>query len=118
MAIRRPLAAAVPLLLVGAALLGAAPATAGRYVVRGRGFGHGIGMSQWGAYGFARHGYAYDRILAHYYRGTTLGSTRQRPVRVLLESGRGSVAFAGAKRAGRRTLHASSTYTARVGDGR
>src|SRR2546421_11163910 len=118
MAIRRPLAVAVPLLLVGAALATAAPAAAGRYVVRGRGFGHGIGMSQWGAYGFARHGYAYDRILAHYYRGTTLGTTAQRPIRVLLESGRDAVAFAGATRAGGRALHARSTYTARAAGGR
>ena len=30
-------------------------------------------MAQWGAYGFAKQGATYDEILAHYYRGTTLG---------------------------------------------
>ena len=39
----------------------------------GHGWGHGLGMSQWGAYGYAQHGWTYDRILAHYYSGTTLG---------------------------------------------
>jgi hypothetical protein len=40
------------------------------FVVTGRGWGHGVGMSQWGAHGFARRGTSYQRILAHYYRGT------------------------------------------------
>lgn len=38
----------------------------------GRGFGHGIGMSQWGARGLALQGYSYAQILAHYYQGTAL----------------------------------------------
>lgn len=37
-----------------------------------RGFGHGVGMSQYGAEGMARRGSAYDAILAHYYPGTNL----------------------------------------------
>ena len=41
--------------------------------VTGHGWGHGLGMSQWGAYGYAQHGWTFDRILAHYYPGTTLG---------------------------------------------
>lgn len=41
-------------------------------VVSGRGFGHGIGMSQWGAYNLASGGYNYQQILAHYYRDTAL----------------------------------------------
>ena len=40
--------------------------------VVGRGWGHGVGMSQWGAHGLARVGASYADILAHYYRGTTL----------------------------------------------
>jgi stage II sporulation protein D len=40
--------------------------------VDGRGFGHGIGMSQWGAFAMAQQGYSYERILAHYYQGTAL----------------------------------------------
>ncbi|HEX4680680.1 MAG TPA: SpoIID/LytB domain-containing protein [Gaiellaceae bacterium] len=55
-------------------------------VVNGHGWGHGLGMSQWGAYGYAKHGWTFDRILAHYYSGTTLGSTKVSTVRVLLAS--------------------------------
>ena len=44
------------------------------FVVTGGGWGHGVGMSQWGAYGQAKAGRTYDQILAHYYRGTELGT--------------------------------------------
>ena len=37
--------------------------------VSGHGWGHGLGLSQWGAYGYAQHGWSYTRILAHYYPG-------------------------------------------------
>jgi len=42
------------------------------FQVTGRGFGHGVGLSQWGAYNLARAGYNYQQILAHYYRNTNL----------------------------------------------
>jgi stage II sporulation protein D len=45
-------------------------------LVSGRGFGHGIGMSQWGAYGLARRGADYSAILSHYYPGTQLDAYR------------------------------------------
>lgn len=38
----------------------------------GRGYGHGVGMSQWGALGLAQRGQSYQQILSHYYRGTEL----------------------------------------------
>lgn len=38
----------------------------------GRGWGHGVGMSQWGARGMALMGNNYRQILAHYYRGAVL----------------------------------------------
>ncbi len=41
-------------------------------VVEGRGFGPGVGMSQWGAYAMALQGRSYDQILRHYYRGVDL----------------------------------------------
>jgi stage II sporulation protein D len=50
----------------------------------GHGWGHGLGLSQFGAYGYAKHGWSYDRILAHYYSGTTLGPAKVATVRVLL----------------------------------
>jgi stage II sporulation protein D len=56
--------------------------------VSGHGWGHGMGLSQWGAYGYALHGLDYERILAHYYPGTTLGSAPPRAVRVLVASGK------------------------------
>jgi stage II sporulation protein D len=62
-------------------------------VLNGHGWGHGLGMSQWGAYGFAKHGWTYDRILAYYYRGTTLGATPVKTMRVLLADAKGKVAL-------------------------
>ncbi len=41
-------------------------------VAIGRGFGHGVGMSQWGAYALAQRGQPFDQILRHYYRGAEL----------------------------------------------
>ena len=41
-------------------------------VAVGRGFGHGIGMSQWGAYTLAQRGEGYQAILRYYFRGTDL----------------------------------------------
>jgi stage II sporulation protein D len=52
----------------------------------GHGWGHGLGMSQWGAYGYAMHGWTFNRILAHYYTGTTLGTAKVKTVRVLVAS--------------------------------
>ena len=36
------------------------------------GYGHGCGMSQWGAIGYARNGWGYQDILTHYFVGTTI----------------------------------------------
>ena len=41
-------------------------------VAVGRGFGHGIGMSQWGALALAQRGESFTAILSHYYRGARL----------------------------------------------
>ena len=49
---------------------GVAP-QAGAFTLRGAGFGHGRGMSQYGAYGAARQGLTWPRILSFYYPGTT-----------------------------------------------
>jgi stage II sporulation protein D len=64
------------------------------FAFTGRGWGHGVGMSQWGAYGFAVRGWTYDRILAHYYRGTELGKAPVARVRVLLAEGRKTLTVA------------------------
>jgi stage II sporulation protein D len=54
------------------------------FVVSGHGWGHGVGMGQYGAYGYAKHGLGYRAILAHYYPGTTIGTAPVKRVRVLL----------------------------------
>jgi len=63
---------AAPVALAAVAL-GAAPAGASTLVIEGAGDGHGVGMSQDGALGYAQHGWSAAQILAHYYTGTTLG---------------------------------------------
>jgi SpoIID/LytB domain protein len=68
-----------------------APGPTARWFVAGHGWGHGVGMSQYGASGFAQHGWTFQRILAWYYRGTTLALTPARRVRVLLAQGRSSL---------------------------
>ncbi len=62
----------------------AVPAPVTSFVFAGHGYGHGIGMSQYGALGYAQHGFTYSQILAHYYPGTTLGSPPSLTLRVLL----------------------------------
>lgn len=44
----------------------------GVYNFSGKGYGHGVGLSQWGAYEMADEGFTYDEILDFYYPGTTL----------------------------------------------
>ena len=79
---RRLLACIVFTVLACAPAAGAAPPV---FFVDGHGWGHGIGMPQYGAQGFAsRDKRSYDWILAHYYQGTTLGQTTVGNVRVLL----------------------------------
>ena len=78
----------VALLLAAVACATAGTARAGTaLIVAGHGWGHGVGMSQWGAYGYARHGWQYRRILSHYYPGTKMGQVGDLRVRVLLAQG-------------------------------
>ena len=44
----------------------------GVFLFRGKGSGHGVGLSQWGAKGMAENGYSYREILDHFYPGTNL----------------------------------------------
>jgi SpoIID/LytB domain protein len=53
----------------------------------GRGYGHGVGLSQYGAHGRGLDGQGAAEILAHYYRGTTLGTMTNKQVRVLVLRG-------------------------------
>jgi stage II sporulation protein D len=102
------------------ALLALAPATAGaasRFTIRGAGFGHGVGMSQYGAYGYAKHGVPYDKILAHYYSDTALGQAPSTTVRVLLQGSVSRSSFSGASSASGRRLKPGTTYYVRHGGG-
>ena len=104
-------------LLAGLALPAAAHAQT-RWVLDGAGWGHGIGMSQHGALGYAQNGRDYRQILAHYYQGTEIGSAGSRTIRVLLGDGRGSVKFDGATRVNSKTLDPAKTYTATRSNGK
>ncbi|MDD4570292.1 MAG: SpoIID/LytB domain-containing protein [Tepidanaerobacteraceae bacterium] len=42
------------------------------YIIQGRGYGHGVGMSQWGAKAMAENGYNYKEILLHYYKNVEI----------------------------------------------
>ena len=83
--------------------------------VKGRGWGHGVGMSQWGAHGMAERGASYAAILDHYYSGVSLGEVDDPgPLDVGLEWGRSSLSLTGALELvgeGGRTLIGASVGT-------
>ncbi|HEU4392498.1 MAG TPA: SpoIID/LytB domain-containing protein [Solirubrobacterales bacterium] len=113
---RRPtLARAIASLaaLAGLAALPAPASAAVNWVVHGRGFGHGVGMSAYGAYGFALHGRDYRFILGHYFPGTTIGALPgPKVVRVLLDISPGDVGFDGATSACGVALDPERSYQA------
>jgi stage II sporulation protein D len=104
-----------------AAFFIAAPAAqaATKLTITGAGFGHGIGMSQYGTYGYSLHLKTYDFILAHYYTGTALGKLDSNPeIKVLLQGSKKSISFAGGLDAGDAALDPAQTYSVkRGGDG-
>jgi stage II sporulation protein D len=95
------------------ALLVPSAASAKKWVVKGAGFGHGTGMSQYGAKGFAARGTPYSSILGHYYTGTTLGTAPSQTVRVLLRPYLPSARFRGAGSACGVGLKPGKTYVAK-----
>lgn len=103
------------LVLLTALLTLSVPATADaatRWVVKGGGWGHALGMSQYGAYGQALEGRGYRKILHHYYRDTTFGQASGR-VRVLLLASVGSSTFGGADRVGQHEVNPGRNYVVR-----
>jgi stage II sporulation protein D len=106
------------LIALAAAALLAFPAAAGArtsFTIRGAGFGHGVGMSQYGTLGYAEHDWTAPAILAHYYRGTQLGTTDPNQiVRVLLATG-SSATVTNASQAGTRRLSPTATYVVQRG---
>ena len=81
----------------------------GSFTVRGSGFGHGWGMSQYGAYGAARSGLSWEQILGFYYPGTKL--TRMPSGTTLRSGSRGDNDGSLRVRAGQRA-HRVATPTA------
>lgn len=66
------------------------------FVLTGAGFGHGVGMSQYGALAQAQAGRRYGDILAFYYPGTVLGTAPATTVRVLLAAAAPSLTISSA----------------------
>src|SRR3954451_8842253 len=102
-------------LITAIAVLGLVPGTASAattssWTIRGAGFGHGIGLSQYGAYGYDAHGAGWKSIALHYFKGTHLGNAAGRTIRVLLQSGNGTVWVSGATRAGSHKLDSTKSY--------
>src|SRR3954470_7991935 len=101
-------------LLTAIAALGlvsqASAATRSNFTIRGAGFGHGIGLSQYGAYGYAAHGRDAQDIVLHYFNGTRLGNAAGRTIRVLLQSGNGTVWVSGVTWAGNHKLDSTKSY--------
>ena len=110
---RLPATLSCTLCALSAGALLTAPAASAKTTlsVKGAGFGHGVGMSQYGAYGYAVNGVAYPDILAHYYTGTRLGTlTRNPDVTVLLRTSKGAT-FTGASAIGDRALDPGKVYS-------
>jgi stage II sporulation protein D len=114
---RHPRTSRLVALLAALASLVAIPAASANagvsWVVHGHGFGHGVGMSAYGAYGYALHGKSYQFILGHYFTGTTLGTLPgPRVVRVLLDISPGDVGFSAATSACGQALDPARGYEA------
>ncbi|HEX5711929.1 MAG TPA: SpoIID/LytB domain-containing protein [Solirubrobacterales bacterium] len=108
------LAFALAALALASGAAAARPADAAvSWVVNGRGFGHGVGMSAYGAYGYALEGKSYRFILGHYYTGTTIGTLEgAQVVRVLLDVSGDDIGFSGATSACGQALDPARSYQA------
>lgn len=71
-----------PRLLSGPEDAPAAQARGSGFTFYGSGDGHGLGMSQWGAYGLAKDGWGYKKILTHFFSGTQVARV-SKPVKNL-----------------------------------
>ncbi len=108
----RRIALTIAAVLIAAAMLSSTAGAATRWSLRGAGWGHGIGMSQYGAFGYAQHGAGYREILRHYYAGTSIANRNGGTVRVLLEPNQSALTFRAAATAGGRGLNTDALYKA------
>ena len=86
--------------LIGALLAPSAARAARTVTISGGGWGHGIGMSQYGAYGRAQNGKSAAQIIEHYYSGSVVGDRRMPKVRVGLLQERNGVRLTSAPHLG------------------
>jgi stage II sporulation protein D len=113
MRIRARTAIASLLLLAATAAAPASSEAEATWVVHGGGFGHGVGLSAYGAYGYGLHGYGYKQILHHYFRHIRVTTLNRAPmVRVLLSISSGDVGFSHASAACGRRLEPPRAYLA------
>jgi stage II sporulation protein D len=114
----RRFAPSLSLAVLAALALAPGASAASHLVIKGHGYGHGIGMSQYGALGYAQHGTSYRDILGHYYEQTDVVPLSSPPdVRVLLQTTRRAT-VSGVVAAGARKLKATSTYSVGASGGR
>ena len=111
---RARLRTAILPLLIAAACAGPAAAQGSvTWVVNGGGFGHGVGLSAYGAYGYGLHGYGYRQILHHYFRRIQITTLKRAPlVRVLLSISPGDIGFSQANAACGLELNPARSYLA------
>ncbi len=115
----------LPVALLAALVFATSASSATLFVIKGKGWGHGVGLSQWGAYGLARgyavgHPYTWQEIIAHYFHNTTIGA-RSGPVSVRLVASSNSVTIGPAFKveAGSRSVqHASASTVTKTSTGR
>ena len=113
----RTLRVQLGLIAAAATLVVAGHAEAADWKVKGRGFGHGVGMSQYGALGFAKSGYSYQDILHHYYTGVEIARTTTKSVRVLIGSDMPSFEITRADAACGESLDPRQSYSFRLESG-
>ncbi|MGH2641884.1 MAG: SpoIID/LytB domain-containing protein [Actinomycetota bacterium] len=91
--LRRARVLVTALVVVMALSSGAVARAVDTFRFHGSGYGHGIGMSQWGAYGLAQDGWSHRGILKHFYSDTRVvtSSTLPNKVRVGLTAGRSKI---------------------------
>ena len=63
--------------------------TKDKIIITTRGYGHGVGMSQYGALGMAKEGYSYEDILFHYYTGVELRKNQYKKYKFVHNLNRG-----------------------------
>ena len=102
----------VAVALLGVVIAPAVPASAANsFTFYGSGFGHGLGMSQWGAYGLAKDGWAHKRILGHFYSGTVVKQAQSPPNRLRIGLTQGQTAVHLTAEAGPVTIRVEDSGT-------